>query len=148
MHKPNLSALVYVSSAVRPLSLEEIGYLLQRARERNKEYGITGVLLYIGDNFMQYIEGHKDNLDIIYKIIQEDDQHTGLVLVSREAIQDREFGDWAMAYKTIDVEGYVGSPSERKLIEMLLEFPKVEPTSTRKVLHSFWDVSGSLKSLQ
>ena len=103
MHKPNLSALVYVSSAVRPLSLEEIGYLLQRARERNKEYGITGVLLYIGDNFMQYIEGHKDNLDIIYKIIQEDDQHTGLVLVSREAIQDREFGDWAMAYKIIDL---------------------------------------------
>jgi len=148
MNEPDLSSLVYVSSAVRPLSLEEIGYLLQRARERNKEYGITGVLLYIGDNFMQYIEGHKDNLDIIYKIIQEDDQHTGLVLVSREAIQDREFGDWAMAYKTIDVEGYVGSPSERKLIEMLLEFPKVEPTSTRKVLHSFWDVSGSLKSLQ
>lgn len=147
MSGPNLSSLVYVSSAVRLLSLEEIGHLLQRARERNKEYGITGVLLYIGNNFMQYIEGPKDNLDIIYKIIQEiiqeDDKHSGLFLVSQEAIEKRQFGDWAMAYQTIDVEGYVGSPGERKLIEMLLEFPEVKPTSARKVLQSFWELSGS-----
>ena len=143
MNEPGLSSLVYVSSAVRPLSLEEIGYILQRARERNKEYGITGVLLYISDNFMQYIEGPKDNLDIIYKIIQADDQHTGLVLLSREDIENRQFGDWAMAYKTIDVEGYVGSPSERKLIDMLLEFPKVKPSPARIVLNSFWELSSS-----
>ena len=142
MNEPDLDSLVYVSSATRLLSLEEIGYLLNRARERNKEYGITGVLLYIGGNFMQYIEGPKDNLDIIYKIIQEDDKHTGLFLVSQEAIEKRQFGDWAMAYQTIDVEGYVGSPGERKLIEMLLEFPEVKPTSARKVLQSFWELSG------
>ena len=141
MSDPDLDSLVYVSSAVRLLTLEEIGYLLKRARERNKEYGITGVLLYVGDNFMQYIEGPKDNLDIIYKIIREDDQHAGLSLLSREAIDSRQFGDWSMAYQTVDVEGYAGSPGERKLIEMLLEFPQVKPGSARKVLHSFWDLS-------
>lgn len=139
----DLDSLVYVSSAVRLLNLEEIEYLLKRARERNKEYGITGVLLYVGGNFMQYIEGPKDNLDIIYKIIQEDDQHTGLILVSREAIESRQFGDWSMAYQTKDVEGYVGSPSERKLIEMILELPNDNPSSARIVLLGFWDRSGS-----
>jgi len=143
MPMSDLDSLVYVSSAVRLLSLEEISYLLKRARERNKEYGITGVLLYIGGNFMQYIEGPKDNLDIIYKIIREDDQHTGIILVSREAIADRQFGDWSMAYQTKDVEGYVGSPSERKLIEMILELPKDNPSTARIVLHSFWDRHGS-----
>ena len=143
MSEPDLDSLVYVSSAVRQLNLEEISYLLKRARERNKEYGITGVLLYISNNFMQYIEGPKDNLDIIYKIIREDDQHTGLILVDREAIESRQFGDWSMAYQTKDVEGYVGSPSERKLIEMLLELPNDNPSTARIVLHSFWDRSGS-----
>ena len=143
MPESDLDSLVYVSSAVRLLSLEEIGYLLKRARERNKEYGITGVLLYIGGNFMQYIEGPKDNLDIIYKIIREDDQHTGLILVSREAIESRQFADWSMAYQTKDVEGYVGSPSERRLIEMILELPNDNPSTARIVLHGFWDRGGS-----
>mgnify|MGYP001813916872 CR=1 FL=1 len=142
MNKPDLDSLVYVSSAVKLLNLEEISYLLKRARERNKEYGITGVLLYTGNNFMQYIEGPKDNLDIVYKIIEEDDQHTGLVLVSRETTESRQFGDWSMAYQTTDVEGYVGSPSERKLIEMILELPNHNSSAARIVLHSFWDRNG------
>ena len=138
MSDANLDSLVYVSSAVRLLSHEEIEYLLRRARERNKEYGVTGILLYIGGNFMQYIEGPQDNLDIIYKIIQEDELHSGLILVSREAIESRQFGDWDMAYQTRDVEGYVGSPGERKLIEMILEMPGNNPSTAQIVLHSFW----------
>jgi len=143
MPESDLDSIVYVSSAVRLLSLEEITYLLKRARERNKEYGITGVLLYIGGNFMQYIEGPKDNLEFIYKIIREDEQHTGLILVSREAIQSRQFGDWSMAYQTRDVEGYVGSPGERQLIEIILELPDDNPSTAQIVLHSFWSRSGS-----
>lgn len=142
MPDSELESLLYVSSAVRLLNFEEIGHLLKRARERNREYGITGVLLYDGGNFMQYLEGPKENLDIIYRIIEEDKQHTGIILLSREAIEDRQFGDWSMAYQTKDVEGYVGSPSERRLIEMILELPDDNPSTARIVLQSFWDRSG------
>jgi hypothetical protein len=143
MAETDLDSIVYVSSAVRLLSLDEIGYLLKRARERNKEHRITGVLLYIGGNFMQYLEGPKDNLDVIYKIIQEDEQHTGIILVSREVIEERQFSDWSMGFQTREVEGYVGSPSERQLIEMILEPPNDDPSTARIVLHSFWARSGS-----
>jgi len=143
MTEPDLDSIVYVSSAVRLLSLDEIVYLLKRARERNKEYKITGVLLYIGGNFMQYLEGPKDNLDLIYKIIQEDDQHTGIIIVSREAIEERQFSDWSMGFQTKEVEGYVGSPSERQLIEMILELPNDNPSPARIVLHGFWERCGS-----
>ncbi len=143
MPDSDLDSLVYVSSAVRLLNLGEIEYLLKRARERNKEYGITGVLLYIGGNFMQYLEGPKDNLDIIYKIIGKDNQHTGLILVSRETIESRQFADWSMAYQTKNAEGYVDSTGNGKLIEMILEIPNDNPSTARIVLHSFWDRSGS-----
>ena len=138
MSDENLDSLVYVSSAVRLLSHEEIDYLLRRARERNKEYDVTGILLYIGGNFMQYLEGPGDNLDVIYKIVQEDELHSGIILVSREAIEHRQFGDWAMAYQTSDVEGYVGSPGERKLIEMILDTHGENPSTAQIVLQSFW----------
>ena len=92
---------------------------------------------------MQYIEGPRDNVDIIYKIIQEDELHSGIILVSREAIESRQFGDWAMAYRTRDVEGYVGSPGERKLIEMILEMPGDNPSTAQIVLHSFWSQNRS-----
>lgn len=142
MSKSDLNSLIYVSSAVKLLSIDEIGHLLTRARERNKEYGITGVLLYMGGNFMQYIEGPKDKLDDIYKIIQKAKQHTGIILVSREAIKDRQFADWSMGFQTKEVEGYVSSPGERKLIETLLEFPTDNPSPARVVLRSFWDRNG------
>lgn len=142
MSETDLDSLVYVSAAVRLLSPEEIEYLLTRARDRNKEYGITGVLLYIGGNFMQYIEGPADNLEVIYRIIREDKQHTGIILVSREAIESRQFGDWSMAYNTKDLKGYVGSESERQLLEKDLELPATSPSTSRIVLHSFWNRSG------
>jgi len=143
MPEPDLDSLVYVSSAVKLLSSEEIEYLLTRARERNEEYGITGVLLYIGGNFMQYIEGPADNLEVIYKIIREDKQHTGIILVTRETIKEREFSDWSMAYHTRDVQGYVGSPGERVLLERNLELTVTNPSMARIVLHGFWNRSGS-----
>lgn len=143
MPEPDLDSLVYVSSAVKLLTPEEIEYLLTRARERNKEYGITGVLLYIGGNFMQYIEGPVGNLEVIYRIIREDKQHSGIILVTREAIKEREFGDWSMAYHTKDVQGYVGSAAERVLLEKKLELSATNPSTARIVLHGFWNRSGS-----
>jgi hypothetical protein len=71
----DLTAVVYVSSAVDQLSDDNINYLLAKARERNLEHNITCLLLLIGGNFMQYIEGPADELELIYKIIQEDPMH-------------------------------------------------------------------------
>lgn len=143
MPDSELESIIYVSSAVGLLDLEEIVHLLARARKRNVEYGITGALLYIGGNFMQYIEGPKNGLDVIYKIIQADKQHTGIILVSRETIANRQFGDWSMAFQTRDLEGYVGSAGEKKLIETILDLPSDNPSTARIVLRSFWDRSGS-----
>ena len=143
MAESNLDSLVYVSSAVRLLSLDEIAHLLGRARERNSEYGVTGILLYIGGNFMQYLEGPKAHLDTIYEIIRRDKLHSGLILISREAVEHRQFGDWSMAFQTRDIEGYVGSPGEKRLIKTLLELPDENPSTARIVLQSFWDRGGS-----
>lgn len=143
MPESDLESLVYVSSAVRLLSPDEIRSLLKRARERNTEYGITGVLLYINGNIIQYIEGPKDNLDVIYETIRKDARHTGLILISREALKSRQFGDWPMGFLTKDGEGYVASPSEKQLIVKIQDFPSDNPSAAQIVLKGFWDRSGT-----
>jgi len=92
----DLHSIVYVSTANGHLTLEEIEYLLERARERNKEYGITGVLLHINRGFMQYLEGPSEALQVIYKIIQDDPQHTGLIELVRAQLKNVNLviGQW------------------------------------------------------
>ena len=60
-------------------------------------------------------------------------------LLTREAIGERQFGDWSMTYQTRDAQDYVGSPEERGLLEKQLKLPPTNPSTARIVLHSFWN---------
>lgn len=107
----DLQSLIYVSSAVHPLSRGEIDRLLECARARNTREGITGVLLYSHGNFMQYLEGPADNLANVYEIIRADSKHQGIIELLREPILQREFADWSMAFRSITAFG-VSNPLE------------------------------------
>ena len=138
MLNSDLDSLVYVSSAVTLLDLDEIRSLVQRARERNQEHDITGVLLYNNGNFMQYLEGPKDSLNIIYRDIQEDARHTGLILIAREAIESRLFADWSLGFLSQYAELDLESPDEIKSIIKQLEHPGPDPSTAQIVLNRFW----------
>ena len=133
-----LYSLIYVSSATKEMSLEEIVHLLTRARQRNQEYGVTGLLLYDRGNFMQYIEGPKANMEVIFKIIEENRQHKGLILLTQGPIEYRLFDDWSMAFLSKEFEGYVGSPSDRKLIDLVLSIDREDLRDAQIMLRGFW----------
>jgi Sensors of blue-light using FAD len=95
----DLQAIVYVSAATHLLAPAEIDHLLRRARERNAEAGVTGLLLYSDGSFMQYIEGPRDELQCIYAIILKDPLHHHIEELLVEPIAAREFADWSMAYR-------------------------------------------------
>ena len=52
----DLYSLVYVSTATRLLAMEDIGRLLEKARQRNLDQDVTGVLLYSDGNFMSALK--------------------------------------------------------------------------------------------
>jgi hypothetical protein len=96
----NLHAVLYVSIATHSLTMAEIDHLLERARARNLEHDITGVLLYSGDNFMQYIEGPPAGMEVVYGVIKADPLHHGLIEVLHQAVPRRQFAEWSMAFRT------------------------------------------------
>lgn len=94
-----LVRLLYVSRAadgkVTPELTESI---MASARAYNLANGITGVLCYGDDIFMQAIEGGRDEINALYSIIAKDPRHKDVVLLDYEEIQERRFGGWTMGH--------------------------------------------------
>ena len=94
-----LVRLLYVSRAadgqVTPELTESI---MAAARAYNLANGITGVLCYGGDIFMQAIEGGRTEINALYSMILRDNRHCDVVLLHYEEIQERRFGGWTMGH--------------------------------------------------
>jgi len=97
-----LCHLVYVSSAVKPLSETDLADLLRQARERNERNYITGMLLYKDSRFIQLLEGHEGNVLKIYRSIQKDERHTNVQQLWLQYVQYRDFPDWTMGFTNVD----------------------------------------------
>ena len=90
--------LVYVSAAVTWFSESELRALLTSARFRNEHAGITGMLLYKDGNFMQALEGPEDAVRALYRRIEGDRRHRGLLVLDSGAQEARTFLLWSMAF--------------------------------------------------
>jgi hypothetical protein len=85
------------------MSLTEIDHLLERAQARNLECGVTGVLLCSDGQFMQYIEGPAASMSRTYGVIKADRNHHCIIELLRGEIAEREFPEWAVAFRSNDV---------------------------------------------
>jgi hypothetical protein len=94
-----LRRLVYVSTAVARPTEAELEALLDEARGRNLEAGITGLLLYNDGNFVQAIEGPPAAIERLWQSLQRDPRHRGITVILDQEDHEREFGQWAMAFR-------------------------------------------------
>ena len=87
--------------------------IVDTAKENNPKHGITGVLFFDRDRFVQVIEGEKPELDELLSHIKADPRHDEIDVIFDVPTQKQEFADWNM-------DGFeIGGTS--KLDEKLLE---------------------------
>ncbi|RYY97603.1 MAG: BLUF domain-containing protein [Comamonadaceae bacterium] len=98
MSTTDLHRLLYVSSAVRKLSAEELERLLAAARITNGASDITGVLLYADGDFMQLLEGPADAVRQTFARIERSSMHRQVIVLLDQPAAERQFGRWSMAY--------------------------------------------------
>ena len=97
-----MKEIAYIS---RPQGLvfdDDVLAIVRVSRERNANEGVTGVLLYDGDAFLQVIEGEDAVIDRLYATICDDPRHTDVQTVAEGKIAEARFPDWTMAYRRID----------------------------------------------
>ena len=98
--------LIYVSSATIHFSDRDLEALLKKSRENNAKFGITGILFYADQNFVQVIEGEEKAIDKLYTKITHDTRHKSFSILIRGEIKERSFANWSMGYKKISKEQF------------------------------------------
>lgn len=95
----SLFQIVYVSAATKPFTSDELVALLDRSRANNARVAVTGMLLYHDGNFMQVLEGREADVLQVYERISRDPRHKRCLILTRQAVAERTFGDWSMGFR-------------------------------------------------
>jgi hypothetical protein len=96
-----LTQLIYVSSSSRVLDQGDIHRMLDSSVRHNAANNITGMLLYASGNFMQVLEGEDALVNETMSRITIDPRHHGVIVISKEDINGRDFGAWSMGFRGV-----------------------------------------------
>jgi hypothetical protein len=96
--------IIYCSQATTDFSPDELVTLLEVARHKNSGSGLTGMLLYCSQSFLQVLEGDPVALEVTYGRIVADDRHDQLRLLMSADVSAPLFGDWTMGFEHVDDE--------------------------------------------
>ena len=91
-----LVRLMYASRAAETLRPETLNAILKKSTLHNPVIGVTGVLCFSGEIFLQVLEGGRSQVSKLYNRIAQDPRHTEVVLLSYDEIDERSFAGWAM----------------------------------------------------
>jgi hypothetical protein len=91
-----LVRLLYASRPSSPLTASVEDSILEQSRAHNPALGVTGILCFSDDLYMQVLEGGRDEVCELYNTIVRDDRHRNVRILSFEEIRERRFGSWTM----------------------------------------------------
>ncbi len=139
VHSAALSTVVYRSQAVREMSPPALHELTVGSQRRNARDAITGLMLYDGGQFFQWIEGPPDNIDRLMGSICQDPRHTGIEILNNQTVTARTFGDWSMklAAHTPSANPWRQDVIEppRDIVEGLRKRPEAAPSLLTQLVH-------------
>lgn len=96
-----ISQILYISRASNPFDAAALEQLANLAQANNASLGVTGILYYTQEFFMQLIEGQEKTLKELYKTIQEDQRHQDVTTLLERVVPERSFPAWDMNVVTV-----------------------------------------------
>lgn len=118
-----LHQLIYISCLATDVNPQCISQILRTARNNNSRLGITGLLIFDGLRFCQYLEGPIEPVRELVKRISVDPRHVQFAIKEQgPLIGSRRFPTWNMGYALASrgdgLEGF-NNLEERSAIELL-----------------------------
>ncbi|GLS92092.1 hypothetical protein GCM10007916_31620 [Psychromonas marina] len=93
-----LTRLIYVSTITDKFGTTSLEDILKVGRVNNTKNGITGMLCFKDEYFIQCLEGSRDAINQTYNKILTDERHSNVVMLEYTPIDVRDFNDWCMGY--------------------------------------------------
>jgi uncharacterized Fe-S cluster-containing MiaB family protein len=109
---------------------DALDQIIATAKHHNPRFGITGLLVYGSGIFFQWLEGPKDNVTSLLKIISADPRHSNVVVLTQEdEIRERLFPNWDMELvEAADIEvvledamSEASDPKQKKALSTMLQ---------------------------
>ena len=80
------------------MSNADLTALLAEAREFNERHEITVLLLYVGANFYQILEGDQAQVQSLFARIETDERQEDVTLLFQGMVSERSFPQWWMGF--------------------------------------------------
>lgn len=127
---------VFYRSQARPgFSQADLDALLDWSRRYNAEHGLTGLLLYSDERFVQVLEGSETAVRTLFTRIQQDTRHTQVVTLSEGPGPQRWFAEWNMALghvETLELNHVLGTMEAQTPVLLPITDPHLQT-----LLHAF-----------
>ena len=117
--------ICYKSILNQTTSQDELTKILDAAKSNNAKKDITGMLLFIQNQFIQYIEGEETAIKSLFEKIRKDPRHYSVQIMSEGNNKTRHFSGWTMGYKALDEDD----------LEDIAEMNKMPGLSIEKLLN-------------
>ncbi|MGK4356583.1 diguanylate phosphodiesterase [Enterobacter cloacae] len=115
-----LTTLIYRSQLNLSCRSAELHALVERARIRNTNQNITGVLLSNGSDVMQILEGSEESVVKLFHKIRDDQRHCGVVELMRDYGPRRRFNNAGMLLFDLQVQ------SPKEVLQSVLDYSQLE----------------------
>ncbi|CAM7980545.1 MULTISPECIES: diguanylate phosphodiesterase [Enterobacter] len=115
-----LTTLIYRSQLNLSQPSTELRELVERARIRNANLNITGVLLAKGSDVLQILEGSEESVLKLFHKIRDDRRHSGVVELMRDYGPRRRFENVGMLLFDLQTQ------SPKAVLQSVLNYSKLE----------------------
>ncbi len=115
--------LIYVSTCPPELSLSDVEGIVQVSQAWNEGQGISGMLCWSGEFFLQCLEGKRATVSQLFAKICRDPRHTQIEILIAAPTNVRWFSQWGMGYSrlmashTLDLPATEGNSFNPYLLE-------------------------------
>ena len=89
---------------------------------------ITGMLIFDGIRFCQYLEGSKDDLMALFERINNDSRHAAVTMIHHGPLQERRFKKFSLAFACGDDYEALGRLQALKGPSGVTAFSELLPT--------------------
>ncbi len=100
--------ITYLSQATSDFASIDLIYLLEQCHLNNPKRGLTGLLIFGNNTFLQTIEGEKKIVKELLEKISKDKRHTKFQILSEQSIENRQYSNWAMGFEKLTEQTIAG----------------------------------------
>ena len=142
----NIRRIVYVSQGRYAFTQDELMTMCSGFSAHNALRNVTGVLMLIGNWFLQVIEGPDEAIEELIDRIRTDERHSCVTVISDHEDEDRIFGQWSMNLLDLDSRYFVNVESVAVLREQIDDVLLNSPSKARAMKGVIRNVIAKVRS--